>query len=60
MVEQIKMDVDRLPLVQKLKESSILTKYFGKFIFMPKVVYLRPLTSSLPFLKFKKQNCMYF
>ena len=54
------MDVDRLPLVQKLKESSILTKYFGKFIFMPKVVYLRPLTSSLPFLKFKKQNCMYF
>ena len=26
----------------------------------PKVVYLRPFLSSLPFLKFLKQNLMYF
>ena len=36
MVEKIKKDVDRLLLVSKLKKSSILAKYVGKFAFMIK------------------------
>ena len=30
------MDVDRLLLVSKLKKSSILAKYTGKFVFIMK------------------------
>ena len=36
MVERIKMDVDRLTLVSKLKENSILAKSIGNFVFIIK------------------------
>ena len=54
MVEKIKTDVDRLLLVKKLKNSSILEKYIGKFCSLskPKVVNLRPFLSFLLFPKF--------
>ena len=62
MAKKIKTDVDRLLLVSKLKKRSIIAKYIGIFFSLskPKVVYLRPILSSLPFPKFKKQYFMYF
>ena len=46
--------VARLFLVSKMKKSSILGKYIGNCLLLskPKVVYLRPFLSSLPFPKF--------
>ena len=62
MVENMKTDIDRLLLVSKLIKSSILLKYIGNFFSFsnPKVVYIRPFLSSLPFPKFWKENFMYF
>ena len=57
------MDVDILLLVSKLKKKFNFRKMYRTFLFSlskPKVVYLRPFLSSLPFSKFKKQNFMYF
>ena len=62
MVETIKTDVDRPLLVSKLKRSSIFKKSIRNFLLLskPRLVYLDPLISSLPFFKFSKQNVMYF
>ena len=62
MVDKIKTDVDTLHLVSKMKKSSI-SKNISTIFFSlskPKVVYLRPFLSSLPFPNFFKQNFMYF
>ena len=62
MVDKIKTDVDRLLLVSKMKKSSISQNISTNFfsLLKPKVVYLRPFLSYLPFSKFWKQNFMYF
>ena len=62
MVDEIKTEVDRLLLVSKLKKSSISQNISTNFFSLssPKVVYLRPFLSSLPFPNFWKQNFMYF
>ena len=62
MLEKIETDVDRLILVSKLKKSSILAKYIEHFFSFskPKVVYLRPFSSFLLFLKSWKQHFVYF
>ena len=40
---------------------SVYSAEIDLFLFLePKVVYLRPFVSSLTFLKFSKQNFMYF
>ena len=55
MEEKIKMD--------EIEKSPILGKNISENFCLPskqKVVYLRPFLSSLPFLKFQKQNSMYF
>ena len=58
----MKTDVDRLLLVLKMKKqfpkSFVELNYF--LFYKPNLVYLRSLLSSLPFLKFKKQNFMYY
>ena len=59
----MKTDVDRLLLISKLENTSILAKYFRNDFFSlskPKVVYLRPFLSFLLFLKFRKQRFIYF
>ena len=62
MVDKIQMDVDRLLLVLIMKKNFryILPKLDFFSISKPKVVYLRPFLSSLPFSKFGKENFMYF
>ena len=55
-VEKIKLDIDRLLLVTKMKKSSILTKYTEKLFYIIKTKIL----SSLPFLKLWKHRFMYF
>ena len=57
-----KMDVYRQLLFRKMEKSSILEKFIRKLFSLskPKVVHLRPLSSSLPFFKFCKQNLIYF
>ena len=62
MLEKIKKEVSRLLLVLKLKKISISVKYIGIFFLLtkPKVVYLSPFLFSSLFLKFWKQNFMYF
>ena len=62
MVEKIKMDVDRLLLVSKLKKGFryILLKLDFFSTSNSKVVHLRPFLSSLSFTKFQKQNFVYF
>ena len=53
MAEKIKTDVDRLLLVSKLENTSILAKYIQKcFLSKLKIVYLCPFLSSLSFPKF--------
>ena len=61
-VEKLKEEVDRQLLVQKIEKSSILAKSMQNIFLLskPKVVYLRPFSSSLPFPKFWKQKLMYF
>ena len=62
MVEKMKIDVDRLPLVLIMKKKF--PTYFAKIelfsILKPKVVHLGPFLSFLTLLKFWKQNFMYF
>ena len=62
MLERMKTDVDRLLLVSKFRKSSSLAKYIGNFFpfSKPKVVYVRPFSSSLTFQKFWKQRFVYF
>ena len=61
MIEKIQLDADRLLLVLIMKKNFIdFTEIEILFIFKPKVVYLRPLLSSLPFPNFWKQNVMDF
>ena len=61
MAEKIKTDVNRLLMVSKMKKSSISQNILTNFCLwsIPKVVYLRPFLSSLPFSKFWKNFFMY-
>ena len=61
-VKKIQTDLYSLYLVSKIKKSSISQNILESFFLLskPKVDYLRPFSSSLPFLKFWKQNLMYF
>ena len=62
MVEKMKTDVDEVLLVPKLKKGQIQQNILENFHLFskPKVVYLHPFLSSLPFSKFWKPNLMYF
>ena len=53
-VEKMKTGADRLPLVSKMKKSSIIRKYIANFYLLSKliVVYLRPFLTSLLCHKF--------
>ena len=64
MVKKVKTEVDRLLLVPKIKESSILAKYIGILLFLIKTksslstsVFTRVF---IYFAKFRKQYFMYF
>ena len=54
MVKKIKMNLDKLLSISKMKKSSNLAKYIGFFFSLVKlkVVYLRAYLFSLPFPKF--------
>ena len=60
-LEKIKADVDRLLLVLIVKKKFPI--YFAEIylfsISKPKVAYLRPFLSSLPFHKFRKENSLF-
>ena len=61
-VEKIKTGIDKLLQVSKMKKSSLLGKYIGKFFLLskPKVVYLRPFFIISTISKIFKTKCYLF